>query len=534
MPFSTQYLVDKVLIPRNLDALKTFIIVLLPIIFAIIAIDLAISYFSTKLMQKLGLVVRVDYLKQIFHFELSLFKKIPVGDFLYTIFNDTANINEAISIRPMNLIINVLLLLIFMGVLFYMNIFLALVAVLALPLQLLFFMVFRKRLFKAIEQVKRKDQYITGLVEEKLLNIQEIKINVMEIQELKNCETELKDRLKLDFNRMLIEKVSGSVLGFVLTFWGLALLILGGVKVYQGALTIGQLMAFLALATRMFQPSMSIINILLGYQDIFVRLQRFYHFYGQPSELRELSPPEKIQALELVSHVEKIAPLSLKFEQVGFSYNDHTILTGVDYSFQEGKIYGITGPSGCGKTSFVSLIPRFIEPIEGRISLNTINIRDLPLIELRKRIAYVPSKPFVFTGTILQNIAYGNRDLKVDSGFMREICEIARILDFIDKVPGKFEGSIFPYGGNISMGEMQRIALARALFKQPRILILDEAFTGVEEPLEQKIIAGLHRIKTSMIIILISHRQSSLFPLDVVIELKNGKLLSSSRTSPFS
>lgn len=534
MPLSTQYLVDKVLIPRNLDALKTFIMVLLPIIFAIISVDLAISYLSTKLMQKLGLVVRVDYLKRIFHFELNMFKKIPVGDFLYTIFNDTANINEAISIRPMNLIINVLLLLIFIGVLVYMNLFLAFVAVLALPLQLLFFIIFRKRLFKAIEQVKKKDQYITGLVEEKLLNIQEIKINVKETEELRHCETELKSRLKLDFKRMLIEKVSGSVLGFVLTLWGLLLLILGGVKVYQGALSIGQLMAFLAVATRMFQPSMSIINILLGYQDIFVRLQRFYYFYGQPSEWRELSPQENIQATELVSHLEKSSPLTLKFEQVRFSYNDQPILAGVDYAFQEGNIYGITGPSGCGKSSLVSLIPRFIDPTHGKISLDTIDIRDLPLFELRKRISYVPSKPFVFTGTILQNIAYGNRDLKIDTGSMEEMCAIARILDFIDKTPGKFEGAIYPYGGNISVGEMQRIALARALFKKPRILILDEAFTGVEEPLEQKIIAGLHRLKPSMIIILISHRQSSLFPLDKVLELQNGKLLPSFRTPPLS
>lgn len=238
---------------------------------------------------------------------------------------------------------------------------------------------------------------------------------------------------------------------------------------------------------------------------------------------------ELIQKDERIQDVDTGVPLPLirsgiSFEHVSFAYSaDQPVLHDINLTLPHRSITVLVGPSGSGKTTLAQLIPRFYDPQSGTIRIDGIDIRQIRLADLRKSIGWVPQHVFVFPGTILHNITYGKPDAT-----MEEICQAARdarALDFIEQLPDGWQTRIGEGGQDLSGGQLQRLALARALLIKPQILILDEATSAVDSETERIIHQTLLRLKKQCTIILIAHRMTSVRIGDLIVVMDQGRII---------
>ena len=214
----------------------------------------------------------------------------------------------------------------------------------------------------------------------------------------------------------------------------------------------------------------------------------------------------------------------VKFEHVYFKYPgaDADVLEDIDFTANPGKTVAIIGSTGCGKSTLVNLIPRFYDVSEGKITVDGIDIRDMSLKELREQIGFVPQKGVLFSGTIASNLRFGNRDASDDE--IKEAAEIAQALDFIEEKNDKFESNISQGGTNVSGGQKQRLAIARAIAKHPRIFIFDDSFSALDMKTDATLRKALGEKITDATVIIVAQRVSTIIHADEIIVLDDGKI----------
>ncbi|MDD3006614.1 MAG: ABC transporter ATP-binding protein [Candidatus Pacebacteria bacterium] len=284
--------------------------------------------------------------------------------------------------------------------------------------------------------------------------------------------------------------------------------------VLQGALSAGQMIMVLGYTNVIYQP-------LFRLSDNYVRTQR-----GMVS----VDEGEKIYNERGERYYDELLPViegNVRFKKVSFSYNGNgeETLTDLDVEIESGQTVALVGESGAGKSTFVKFISRFIEPENGEVFLDGINISKINLSWLRQNIATVPQNVVLFNGTILDNIRYGRRD--ASDGEVIEAAKAANAHEFIERMPQKYKQEIGKWGVKLSGGEAQRIAIARAILKNARILILDEATSSLDsgtEKLIKEAIDNLRKEKDKTIII-IAHRFSTIEGADVILVFKKGEII---------
>jgi subfamily B ATP-binding cassette protein MsbA len=234
-----------------------------------------------------------------------------------------------------------------------------------------------------------------------------------------------------------------------------------------------------------------------------------------------------IELLEITSLPErkegvKIPPFSeeIKFEDVSFSYDGSEVLEGINVQVKKGEILAIVGPSGAGKTTLIDLIPHFYDPVEGRIEVDGRDIREIDVLSLRRQIAIVSQEPFVFAGTIRENLSYPE---EVSEEEMREALEKVDLWDFVSSLPDGLDTVIGERGLTLSAGQRQRLAIARALLRKPAILILDEATANLDAIAEQRLLNAI--AQGGYTVILVAHRLSTARIADRIIVLNQGRIV---------
>jgi ABC-type multidrug transport system fused ATPase/permease subunit len=298
-------------------------------------------------------------------------------------------------------------------------------------------------------------------------------------------------------------------LGYVVVFW------LGGRAVIAGELSLGKLVGFLAYLGMLYQPVRSLHGLNQMFQAGRAAGERVFDILDAPVEVGE-----KRGAIELEERVRG----EVEYQRVSFEYRANlSVLHEVTIHAKPGETIALVGPTGAGKTTVVNLLPRFYDVTGGRILIDGRDIRDVSLESLRRQIGIVSQEAFLFNGTIRENILYGRLDAPESE--MIEAAKAANCHEFIMRLPEKYDSRVGERGVKLSVGEKQRVSIARALLKDPPILILDEATASVDTATEKLIQEALERLMAHRTSFVIAHRLSTVRNADQILVLKAGQVI---------
>jgi len=296
-------------------------------------------------------------------------------------------------------------------------------------------------------------------------------------------------------------------LGIVLVLW------IGGISVNTGNMHVGEIIAFTNYMTQILFSLMMVTNVFTMFVRARASLERIGEVFLEENSM--------INGTENTVTSEKGR---IDFEHVFFSYNKgkDPVLKDISFSLDKGQTVGIIGSTGSGKSTLVNLIPRFYDCTSGKIKIDGIDVRKLELKYLRDKVAVVPQRALLFSGTILENLKWGNAKAEFDE--IKEASTVAAAQDFIDKLPEGYDTKIGQGGANLSGGQKQRISIARALLKKSEILILDDSTSAVDTDTEVAIRDGLKKYAEDLTCILIAQRITSVMDADKIIVLDNGEI----------
>ena len=287
----------------------------------------------------------------------------------------------------------------------------------------------------------------------------------------------------------------------------------GGRAVLDGNLTKGGLMAFYALAALMFPPLRRLARTNETYQAARVSLDRVLAFLDDHAAQGEGRGPRAGR------HARRGA-----FEGVGFAYRPEApVLSGIDLVVRPGEIAALVGPNGAGKTTLVGLVARFLDPAAGRVLIDGQDVATATLASLRRQIGMVPQEPFLFSGTIAENIRYGRPE--ATEAELLAAARVAGATEFIAALPDGFDTDVGERGQRLSGGQVQRLALARALLTNPPILVLDEATSAIDAESEVSISASLAHAMAGRTVFVIAHRAATVRRADRIIVLEGGRVV---------
>ena len=300
-------------------------------------------------------------------------------------------------------------------------------------------------------------------------------------------------------------------------FTGIGIVLWYGSRlVFTAQLQAGDLFVFLLLTVMVAGSIGSFTGLYSQFQEALGASQRIFQLLDTPSDLPETATPTRLPTVAG----------NITFEEVSFRYGDRGeswVLQGIDLEAKPGEVIALVGPSGAGKSTLVTLLPRFYDPTIGRILVDGIDLRDLSLRDLRSHIGIVPQETQLFSGTVADNIRYGNPQATDD-----EVIAAARAAnahDFISEFPNDYDTLVGERGIKLSGGQRQRVAIARALLKDPRILILDEATSSLDSESEALVQAALEHLMAGRTTFVIAHRLSTILGASRILVLDQGRIV---------
>ncbi len=292
----------------------------------------------------------------------------------------------------------------------------------------------------------------------------------------------------------------------------------GGVAVVAGRITLGQLVQFLGYLGMLSWPMIALGWVTNIIQQGLASMRRIDDILS--------TRPTIIESPAVVTH-ERVRG-EIEFRNVSFAYNQIPVLHDVSFRIPAGATVAIVGPTGAGKTTLVSLIPRLLDPIHGAVLIDGIDIRQLSLATLRKSVGFVPQEPFLFSDTLEENLALGidgNGTGERNGGRVRNAANIARLARDLEDFPLGYQTVVGERGVTLSGGQKQRATIARALARDPAILILDDALSSVDTSTEEEILQGLRRFAADRTSLIISHRISTVRGADLIVVLDDGRIV---------
>ena len=379
------------------------------------------------------------------------------------------------------------------------------------------------RLGKRMRKLSKRGQdaigQLSALFQESMQGHRVVKIFCREDFEQRRFEKGNNELTKTFIRSERVRAFAGPINEFMASLVVSGVLLYGGYSVISGTRTSGDFMAFLVSVFLMYEPFKKLTRVNATVQQGLAGAQRIFEILDTPPSIRE---PEK--------PVQLPSQCSVAFSNVSFQYptrgqgEEPTVaLKDVSLIIPEGKKVALVGFSGSGKSTLVDLVPRFIDPTSGSVTLGGVDIRTLSLVELRSRIAMVGQHTFLFNDTVYNNIAYGN-----PTATEREVSDAAKAafaLDFIERLPLGFQTLVGEGGMTLSGGERQRLAIARAILKNSPILILDEATASLDNRAEREVQMAIEALEQGRTSIIIAHRLSTVRDADLIVVMSGGRIV---------
>jgi len=482
----------------------------------ILAIHFGLNFVQVYTMEMAGQKMMHDLRMKVFshlqNLPISFFDRNPVGRLVTRLTNDIQNVHEMFTSVLINLFRDVVLLIGIVIILLHLHREMALISFSVIPLIFVTTLFFSRRARDAFREIRFKISQMNSFLQENFAGIQVVQLFRREEENGKRFQKINEAHYSANMRQIsiyaffvpFIEILSSGAIGLLIWY--------GGGKVIQEAISLGVLVAFLSYIRMFFQPIRDLSEKYNILQSAMASLERIFGLLDQEKKIHpSLSP------------IRGTIKGNIEFQQVSFSYNGKDlVLNEVSFSVREGETIAIVGATGAGKTSLLSLFERFYELEEGKILLDGIDIRERDISDLRSQIGLVMQDTFLFAGDIEENIRLG--DQKADGARVKEAARVVNADKFIQRLANQYQTRVGEGGEVLSAGQRQLLAFARALYANPRILILDEATSHVDPETERFIQEGLTRLLKGRTAIVIAHRLSTIQHADRIIVLHKGRV----------
>lgn len=469
------------------------------------------DYLLILLNQKLSIDIILAYIQHLFKLPLSFFSTRRTGE-ITSRFNDANSIIDAIASTILTIFLDFLMTICVGMTLFFQNKILFTITLVGIPIYTILILSFYKSFKKMNQELMQANALVSSTIIEDLNGIETIKALSCEEKSFKRINDEFREVLQKSFRLQKLTVLQSALKKGTQQILNVIILWVGAKLVISGKISIGQLITFNALLVYFTTPIENIINLQNKIQSAKEANNRLNEVYYEKLEF------ENNQNTKL--KIDKLRTIDLK--NISFKYGiGHDLLKNINLTIREGEKICIIGTSGSGKTTLAKLIVGFQKPTEGKITINNYDMDKINKKTIRYFINYLPQQPYLFTGTIIENLTFGiYKDISQEK--IEEACRIAAILGDIEKMPLKFNTK-FSDGFGLSGGQKQRIALVRALLSDSPILILDEATSGLDIQTEKLIINNLLKLKNKTIIF-IAHRLAIAEKTDRIIVMNRGKI----------
>ena len=476
-------------------------------------------YFAGKISTRMMYDIREDMFVHLQQLSFSFYDKHPVGWLMARMTSDCMRLASIVAWGALDLFWGIPFLMGIMIVLFVLNWQLAVIVLTVVPVLLVVSIYFKRVILKSARKVRKTNSRITAAFNEGINGIYTSKILVREKQNLKEFnvltdqmrDVSVKNELQIAAYLPLILALGSIATGLSLWF--------GGIKVLAGILTLGTMVAFIKYSSSFFDPVLEIARVMTELQTAQASAERILGLINTIPEIKDSK--DVSDNLNNESQAELIE--NIHFKSVAFSYNqEEKILDEFNLQVDAGQTIALVGATGGGKSTIVNLLCRFYEPTAGEILINGIEYRKRSLNWLQSRLGIVLQTPHLFSGTIYDNIKYGN--LKATQAEIISASKKACAHDFIERMSVGYQTEIGESGINLSTGQKQLISLTRAMLANPQIFIMDEATSAVDTNTEHFIQKGLENILQNRTCFVIAHRLSTIRSADLILYISNGQI----------
>jgi subfamily B ATP-binding cassette protein MsbA len=500
---------------NSLTPLKVLylMLIIMPIALFIRAIfEFLHSYIMADVGQKVIRDVRNLVYGKLQALSLDYFTQKRSGELVSRVTNDVRLIENAVSYALTDLIYESFQVISFAILTFLINWRLALISIVVLPMVAIPMVKVGRVLRKLSKRSQEKMADINSLLVETFTGVRIVRAFCAEAREIEKFKRQNQDYYKIaikSIKRMIVLSIATELIGVVMALF---IIYYSGRQVMEGALSFGVFTLFMAALLSLIRPFKKLSQVNAIMQQAMAASSRIY-------EVLEMQPTvaEKKDAYELTGFKKNIV-----FDDVWFSYENNEVLKGINLEVAKGQMLAVVGLSGVGKTTLLDLIPRFYDPIKGRILIDGIDIKEVALRSLRQQIGMVTQETILFNDTIRANIAYGKPEA-LDKEIEQAAIQ-AHAHDFIQHLPLGYDAVIGDRGMKLSGGERQRIAIARALLKNPPILILDEATSQLDSEAERIVQEALDRLIQGRTVFVIAHRLSTIKGTQRIIVLDKSRI----------
>ena len=513
LPWIIKDMVDKVLADKDMVMLYV-ICVSIVVVFLIRGIFYyGQSYLVSYIGQKVVIDVREVMFRKFQRMPMAYFDKHQTGETMSYITNDVSAIQSALVDQLIEMVTEGSILIGSIVMMVYLDWKLSLLTLIVIPLVGQAMKIFGRKLKRNGTVIQERAADITSLLQESISSIRVVKSFVREDYEIKrfinqnilNFQAAMKNVQLTSLLTPTVEFLAAVSVTFIVGF--------GGYEVVNGQMTAGALVAFLTYAVNLANPVKRLARVYGNLQRAMAAVDRVFAVIDLPEPIRDKEDAKDLPKIE--GHV--------KVDHVTFGYKEGVnALEDVSLEVKPGQMIAFVGPSGAGKSTIANLIPRFYEINSGAISIDGQDIRDVTVASLREQIGIVPQETMLFSTTVMENIRYGRLDATDE-----EVIEAAKAANadvFIRELPQGYDTPIGERGLNLSGGQRQRMSIARAILKNPRILILDEATSALDTESEKIVQAALDSLMVGRTSFVIAHRLSTIFNADQIYVIDGGRI----------
>jgi ATP-binding cassette subfamily B protein len=478
------------------------------------------QYVQDALMSKAALQVafqvRRDVYAHIHRLSLAYFERSQTGDLAYRLTEDIDRIGEVVLKLFHDFLPSLLQLVVVVGYMVYLNWQLTLTALVLIPVLALLAGWFGSQMLRFSRRSQNLVSDLSSLVTEVFGGIRLVRAFAAEGYEIDRFTVEAEKNRQAKYRAAWLKAVQYPVVGFLYALVVMLILLMGTWQISQGNLTAAAFGSYVAAALMLIDP-----------------VNHFIHNYGEFKQ-GEASVDRIVELLEIepavreLPNARELPPVTgrVEYRQVTFGYDAHElVLRNLDLLALPGEKIALVGASGAGKSTLVNLLPRFYDPQAGQILIDGVDIATVTLQSLRRQIGIVPQETTLFSGTIAQNIAFGQK--QVDQDAVEAAARIANAHTFISQFPQGYQTWMGERGVNLSGGQRQRVAIARAVLLNPRILILDEATSALDAESEALVQEALERLMADRTVFIIAHRLATVRRADRILVVEKGQIIES-------